>query len=156
MGRPRIPTEVKIANGNPGKRPLNKREPKPIAAVPTCPDYLKGYARQAWKFYSRELYRLNVMTNIDALALEGLCVALDRALRADRIVEKEGFTYKTHQGNIIQRPEVSISKNSWVEVRKFLSEFGMTPAARSRIQVEIETFAGDEDEDDAKFFTPSG
>ena len=156
MGRRPKPTELKILEGNPGKRKLNKREPKPTSLVPACPAHLKGIARQAWLKYSGELYRLKLMTNVDTIALEGLCVAVARALKADRILEKEGFTIRTIQGNVIQRCEVSISKSSWEAVRKFLSEFGMTPAARSRIQMEIEEIDPEEEALDREFFRPRG
>lgn len=36
-GRPPKPTAIKELEGNPGKRPLNKNEPKPKQTAPKCP-----------------------------------------------------------------------------------------------------------------------
>ena len=47
-GRKPKPTLMKQLNGNPGKRPLNDREPVPPAGTPTPPDYLDDVARQEW------------------------------------------------------------------------------------------------------------
>lgn len=37
-GKKPKPTNLKILEGNPGKRPLNLNEPKPIPIAPECPD----------------------------------------------------------------------------------------------------------------------
>jgi len=42
------PTALKRLHGNPGKRPLNEREPQPAQKLPLCPRHLKGVARAQW------------------------------------------------------------------------------------------------------------
>lgn len=158
-GPPPKPTALKIAEGNPGKRPLPENEVKPPTAVPPCPEYMTGDARKFWKHLVNELYRNQLMTALDVAALEGLCVHWERARKADAILRKPvdkggGFTYITTQGNVVQRPEVTISRASWEVVRKFSAEFGLTPAARTRIQVDVEN--SEDADDDEEFFCPTG
>ena len=43
------PTALKVLRGNPGKRPLNKREPEPPTDNPPhCPDHLDDVAKVEW------------------------------------------------------------------------------------------------------------
>jgi hypothetical protein len=44
-GRRPKPTPVKVLTGNPGKRPLNKNEPRPDVLIPECPPELGPVAR---------------------------------------------------------------------------------------------------------------
>jgi len=48
-GPPPTPTSLKILKGNPGKRPLNKKEPKPKLEIPTCPAHLCPEGKGEWK-----------------------------------------------------------------------------------------------------------
>ena len=45
-GRKLKPTAVKELEGNPGKRKLNKKEPKPDKGMPTCPEWLLPWQEQ--------------------------------------------------------------------------------------------------------------
>ena len=72
IGRPRKPTALKRAEGNPGKRPLNEREPKPESATPRCPAWLDDESGVEWR---RVVPRETVIGLLNGLAL-GLLVAL--------------------------------------------------------------------------------
>jgi len=39
---------MKVLTGNPGKRPLNEHEPRPIPVVPDCPPELGLAAQREW------------------------------------------------------------------------------------------------------------
>ena len=47
-GRKPKPTAIKILEGNPGKRQLNKYEPSPDKLAPECPDWLSEEAKAEW------------------------------------------------------------------------------------------------------------
>ena len=49
-----MPTALKISRGNPGKRPLNDREPQP-EGVARCPSWLCDVAKAEWKRLAGEL-----------------------------------------------------------------------------------------------------
>ena len=72
-GPPPKPTKLKLLAGNPGKRPLNRREPQPRKTTPRCPAWLGKEARAVWKRMVPELRRMGVLTVIDGEALAAFC-----------------------------------------------------------------------------------
>ena len=48
-GRKPKPTAIKELEGNPGKRKLNKKEPKPDKEMPVCPEWLLPEAKAEWE-----------------------------------------------------------------------------------------------------------
>ena len=48
-GRKPKPTALKVLEGNPGKRPLNDREPVPPKGTLKCPAWLLPEAKKEWK-----------------------------------------------------------------------------------------------------------
>ncbi len=59
------PTRLKLPLGNPGKRPLNTREPQPRLGIPSCPKHLNELARKEWRRITRELNAVGLITNLD-------------------------------------------------------------------------------------------
>ena len=51
-GRKPKPTAIKELEGNPGKRKLNNKEPKPDKGMPVCPEWLPPEAKAEWKHKS--------------------------------------------------------------------------------------------------------
>jgi hypothetical protein len=47
-GRKPIPTATKAMMGNPGERPLNKREPKPKGELYAAPEWMSDSQREGW------------------------------------------------------------------------------------------------------------
>ena len=47
-GPPPKPTRIRLLQGNPSKRPINKREPKPPDGSPRCPAWLSPEAKRTW------------------------------------------------------------------------------------------------------------
>ena len=83
MGRPRKPTVLKILEGNPGRRPLNKSEPQYEAKV-AKPDDLSGMASEWWDRVVPELVRLGLAQSVDQPSLVILAkdyASWDRASR---------------------------------------------------------------------------
>lgn len=135
-GRKPKPTALKELEGNPGKRALNKQEPKPPSARPRCPDHLKGAARTEWERIVKELAALKIITRIDRAALASYCVAYKHWVDAEKHLEEEDAVIVTEKGNMVQNPYMQISKRSMDQMVKFAAEFGMTPSSRSRVKVE--------------------
>ena len=138
-GRRPSPTALKIASGNPGKRAMNKREPKVEPGVPQPADHLSDGARQAWFALAPMLDAMNVLTKADAIELEILCeVYVEwQELKAD--IAKNGRTQDvtTKGGGTFtrQRPQVAMLQDCDRRLRGHLSEFGLSPASRSKISV---------------------
>jgi P27 family predicted phage terminase small subunit len=131
------PTSLRLLKGNPGHRKINRKEPKPapVKGMPKCPAWMPAAGRQTWKRVVPELMRLGLLSGIDIESLEGYCAQYARALAADRIVKQMGLTLTTSSGFFVQNPAVSVSRLAWQAVRQFAAEFGLTPSARTRLQV---------------------
>jgi P27 family predicted phage terminase small subunit len=157
-GRPK-PTQLKILTGNPGKRPLNRNEPKPARNLPDPPDELNEDARIEWDRISRELYLLGLLTSIDRSGLAAYCQAYGRWMIAERAVNEaasrdprfHGLLVLTTNGNIIQNPMVGAANRAMADMMRYAVEFGLTPSSRSRVRVE-----GVKDEDEAEKYFKAG
>ena len=137
-GRRPKPTNLKVLEGNPGKRRLNEDEPQPEAELPTRPGWLAPEAKREWTRVSGELHRLGLLTRVDRAALAAYCQAWARFVEAQRVLDEKGMTFETNNGYVSQRPEVTISNKMWQVIKSYLIEFGLTPASRSRLQVKSE------------------
>lgn len=143
-GRKPKPTHLKILEGNPGKRPLNKNEPKPMPIAPKCPHWLSPEAKREWKRVAPELERLGLLTQIDRAALAAYCQAYARWREVEEVIRKQGLTLTTESGYVMPRPEVKIAEKAMQTIRAFCSEFGLTPSSRSRMTLpEVEDDAED-------------
>jgi len=143
-GRKPKPTAIKVLEGNPGKRPLNANEPKPEKKSPKCPSWLEPEAKKEWRRMAKVLERLGVLTEIDAAAFAGYCQAYARWKEAEEFLSKHGTIFKTPSGYIQQVPQVSIAQTYLKVMKDFCSEFGLTPAARTRIKVDVEEKSADD------------
>jgi P27 family predicted phage terminase small subunit len=150
VGRKPKPTALKELQGNPGKRPLNKREPKPTG-VPTCPSHLDANAKKEWKRISKELLAIGLLTSVDRAALAAYCAAYSRWIAAEESIARFGLVIKAPSGYPVQNPFVSIANTAMDHMRKYATEFGLTPASRTRLQVEPKRT----DEDPFKAFMTS-
>ena len=146
-GRRPKPTALKELNGNPGHRPLNKLEPKPEAGAPEMPDDLSPAAKKEWNSIVPILLSMNVLTIADGKALGGYCEAFALARQAKREIKKFGITILTMAGRK-KNPAVGVYVEAEKLMRAFLSDFGMSPATRSRLT----TTAPKEDEDPMRVF----
>lgn len=134
-GRKPTPTVLKALHGNPGRRPLNDQEPQPTPGIPPCPDHLDDVAAQEWQRIAPELESLGLLTQVDLAALAAYCQAYSRWIAAEAVIAAQGITYTSEKGMIRPHPAVSIAKESMRLIREFVSEFGLSPASRTRIRV---------------------
>jgi P27 family predicted phage terminase small subunit len=119
--------------GNPGKRPLNPNEPQPEITIPECPPELGPVARREWDRLSKDLAVLGLLTNLDRSALASYCVAHALWVEAIEAIQKYGSMVRSPSGYPIQSPYVSIANRQTEIMMRIASEFGFTPASRSRI-----------------------
>jgi P27 family predicted phage terminase small subunit len=138
------PSAIARAEGNPGKRRLNDCEPQPRATTPRCPAHLDAEAKKEWKRLVPILRRMRVLTEADGMTLANLCQAWSTMVQAQKKLTEMGILYKSPSGYIQQSPLLSVVTHYMDIVTKLCREFGLTPAARSRMVAQIET----EPEDD--------
>jgi P27 family predicted phage terminase small subunit len=135
-GRRPKPNVVKLITGNPGKRPINKREPKPKIEIPPCPQHLSRVAKDEWRRLSKQLHALGMLTTIDRAALAAYCQCWGRWIEAEWRLEVEGITVPASDGGIKPSPWLSVADKAMNTMHRFSIEFGMTPASRSRVKAE--------------------
>lgn len=131
-GRRPKPSAIRELEGNRGHRPINKSEPKP-SGIPTCPKHLDKVAQTEWKRISAELQQMGLLTAVDRAALAAYCQSYSRWAAAEAGLQKHGLVIKAPSGYPINSPYVGIANTALDQMRKFLVEFGLTPASRSRI-----------------------
>lgn len=167
-GRRPKPTALKLVTGNPGKRKINKAEPKAKRQIPSCPAHLSDVAKVSWGRLGVLLDRLGVLTEADGLALERLCSCYAEILECNDVIIEKGRVYSSIRRkrmsedidgeDVVIEEEVSLLKaNPAVAMladadrrfKSYLVEFGLTPAARTKVQAKP-----DDDQKDplAEFF----
>lgn len=168
-GPPRKPTKLKLVAGTNRKDRAVEHEAEPEPAIPPIPGHLSEEAQAEWARVSQELYELGLLSRIDRAALAAYCECWSDWVDASRkCVGPDGKDLKVIKtgeklkygppdvhgnqpilersgGNFIENPFFTIKKRSAELLHKFLVEFGMTPASRSRINVLAPPGAGKTD-----------
>jgi P27 family predicted phage terminase small subunit len=135
-GRKPKPTHLKVLEGNPGRRSLNKDEPKPRPVAPTRPTWLMAEAKREWGRVVPELERLGLLTAVDRAALATYCQAWARYVEAEERLSHYGGILKSKSSDYVQvSPYSTISKQNAHIVRVLCAEFGLTPSSRGRMSV---------------------
>lgn len=140
-----LPTNVHMLRGNPSKKPLAAlldEAVRPPVAIPECPKHLDQEARAEWVRIAKHLEPLGLISEIDRAALAAYCTAwADYVWACKRIAELNKGDKSGEKGRIWDTPSgykqisvpLQIRNRALEQMAKFLSEFGMSPAARSRV-----------------------
>jgi P27 family predicted phage terminase small subunit len=134
-GRKPKPTYLKILDGNPGRRSSNSGEPQPPQRAPTCPSHLCPPAKAEWKRLAAQLTVLRIFTELDRAALAAYCQAYGRWVEAERKLHETPMLLKLPSGYVQQNPWLTIANKQLELMHKYLSEFGLSPVARSRVSL---------------------
>ena len=132
-GRKPTPTAIKELEGNPGKRPLNAKEPKPVKKAPSWPKWLEPEAKKEWRRLSKQLEQLGVLTELDMASFAAYCQAYARYKEAEEFITQHGSIVKTPSGYWPQVPQVAQAQTYSKIMLRLAEQFGLTPSARSRI-----------------------
>lgn len=132
-GRKPKPTALKELAGNPGKRALNKNEPKfsELKSVET-PEWMPELAATMWEIVLPELLANKVLTIPDLHNVEAFCMAYQRWREAQEDVTLNGIVIKT-ENSVIKNPAVTVVNEASVQMMKFGSLLGLDPSSRSRL-----------------------
>lgn len=129
------PTHLKLIEGNPGKRKINKREPKPTGE-PECPADFGEDERAIWNEAIASA-PAGLLKRLDSTILATWVVACHLHKRAREQVRRTGLiTQSPTQGVPIQNPYLAIINKQAQIMTKCAQEMGFTPASRTRIEVE--------------------
>lgn len=155
-GRIKQPIEVLVANG---KAHLTNEEIEARRESEAsfrfgkdkikCPIPMDPTGQKMWKTLVQELTAMDMVTNVDVFALAVCCDAFSNYVKATRAIKREGQKLKyTNTGkavNKIQNPSVAIAHKYHSIFKSYLSEFGLSPAARARLILPKDE-EGDEDD----------
>jgi P27 family predicted phage terminase small subunit len=132
-GRKPTPSYLKEINGNPGKRPLNTRAPRPDIRAPSCPRELSPVAKREWRRLARQLMMLRLVTDLDRAILAAYCQAFALWAEAVGAIRKFGTMVKSPSGYPMQSPYVAVANKQAELMIRIAAEFGFSPSSRSRI-----------------------
>jgi len=137
MANPRKPTDLKLVAGTTRKDRSNPTEPKPDKVAPVCPAHMSDECKVYWGRVCVELEMMGVLTRADGIALEQLVYLYQESVTLKGILAKEGRTYqvKATNGEVVwkKHPAADMLKDILVELRHSRSEFGLSPASRTKV-----------------------
>lgn len=108
--------------------------------VPSIPRHLSKQAREIWNRVVPDIDAMGLLTTADGGQLAEYCTTLATVYRLQKHLEKHGFSYEVHapSGTLLsyrKRPEVSQLREAQGRVDRLAQQFGLTPVARSRVEV---------------------
>jgi len=137
--RPRKPTQMKKLSGTLQKCRTNKNEPKPELGDTGPITELDDDALNYRRYIVPILEKVGVMSELDPSHLDLLCATYSEWARLDRYIRKDlnnkssyehytqaGMSYKAY-------PEYKLRADAANRLQKLLSDFGMSPASRSKV-----------------------
>lgn len=158
------PAELKVLEGNRGKRPLAVNLDstfRPEAGMPTVPKGLSLGARKVWKRLGTELLRYNLISVVYSDIFEELCETvadvkeLRHSMRARQALFRsqgkdpmEAFEVVSPNGLPMQHPRYQILKSERQMMLSLLAKFGLSPAEQANvttaIRAQLQLFEGGE------------
>ena len=139
-GPKKMPTNILKLRGSRRADDRPKNEPQPEQGIPAPPEFLQGKALEEWHRKAPMLYDQGTLTLIDDMTLAAYCLSYQLTCEALELCQnpttkKMNLIAKTTNGNFIPYPALSIYKTALRDMVKFAAEFGMTPSARTGINV---------------------
>jgi P27 family predicted phage terminase small subunit len=146
------PAALKALQGNPGKRALNLSDGvNPPVEIPSIPRHLGIEARKEWHRITPLLEELGLISELDRTALALYCQSAGRlveleqafngkvqllvdggATNADAVYQASYAV--TPSGYAQQSVIVQLLRSHREQVNRYLMHFGLSPAARGRVQ----------------------
>lgn len=143
------PTALKQLEGNPGKRKLPEKEPSAplLLEIPKPPSFLMPLAKKHWKQMAQELQACGLLTAIDLDTFGAYCNCWALWVEAQQNLKKYGPVQRNAAGIPVNSVFVDQSIKWLNQMLKYQKELGLTPSARTRVQVDMP-----EDEDEFSKF----
>jgi P27 family predicted phage terminase small subunit len=169
------PAELKVLEGNRGKRPLAVNLDstfRPEAGMPTVPKDLSPGARKVWRRLGQELLRYNLISVVYSDIFEELCETvsdvkeLRHSMRARQALFRsqgkdpmEAFEVTSPNGLPMQHPRYQILKSERQMMLSLLAKFGLSPAEQANvttaIRAQLMLFEGDAGKSETNPATPA-
>ena len=133
-GRPPKPTRIKILEGNPGKRAINRSEPQPVRGLSTPPEHIGSDPAllSLWEHALQEAPK-GLLGSIDRELLAAWCQAVVIYRRAAQDLQGQPLTDGAYNGR--SNPLCNLIQKQGALVARLGNELGFSPSARSRLSV---------------------
>jgi P27 family predicted phage terminase small subunit len=135
-GRTAAPPNLRLLNGQGEGRDSGGREVAPAPAFrrgkPAKPDTLSADAGWLWDLIIDQWYDVDLLKPLDAASLTVACETYARWQEALRMRKAQGLTVINSQGESTA-PWVGIEERAARDFRAWCAEYGLTPAAESKI-----------------------
>jgi len=135
------PTELKKLHQTfrPDRSPQNEATPNPASPYQLkAPEWLNERAKEKWDELALRLHGLGLLTEIDLDTFALYCVTWDRWREAEEAVTAKGPTTTAQSGYQAVAPHVTRAKTHLAELIKLSGLLGLSPSARTRIEVQPE------------------
>lgn len=131
------PTSLKLIQGTYRKDRAAPNEPRPDVSIPKCPTWLSKEAKREWKYITPHLASLGLLTMIDRAAIASYCQLYAEWVRLEKwaIDHPDEHYQVASSGYLSPHPNISQRDKVRKDMLAFLREFGLTPAARTRVSV---------------------
>lgn len=144
------PTPILKARGS-WRGKIKRGEPAPPVVAPACPDWLPDGARVEWGRLAGQLEALGVLAEVDRDALVAYCMAWSEYCELEKEIQKTGLIIRTGK-KPAANPLVKLRDRAAERALRLAIQFGLTPSARSRVQVQKKEEAPS---DKVRFFKPA-
>ena len=135
MPRKRKPTKLRLLEGNPGKRPLPQEPDYPSIADDEPPEWLGEEGRTEWARVLDLVRSVGLYTGVDRAILASYCLTWEQMVEAQEKVREQGTVIYTESGEPKRSPWVVTLEKSQQSLRLLCSEFGFSPASRSKVSL---------------------
>lgn len=138
------PTQLKVLEGNPGKRPLPKDEFTPEPGCKSPPN-LNKVEQEQWDYYAPQLDNAGLLAKMDKGTLANFCRVQARIEEISDILNQPEtemlISYTESAPNGTEKPIVKLNplvieqRLLIAQVRTMAPDFGMTPRGRVGLSV---------------------
>jgi len=133
------PANLRVLQGNPGKRPIPEGVPRPASKALEPPRRIKGAARREWrrlvKLFGPE--GLGTLAESDEALIEAMVKDYALIVEAEERIEAQGPMLVGHTGNPYQSPWVGLRNRLVDRYYRFLTELGGSPSARMKVKADV-------------------
>ncbi|NPD15755.1 phage terminase small subunit P27 family [Xinfangfangia sp. D13-10-4-6] len=148
-GRKKTPDHLKLVKGTAQKCRMNPEAPAANTGTATAPAWLSERAAELFDQISATLLGMGIASPDDMHVLALAASRIEEVEILTAVIEDAGCTYQTEAGLWKARPEVAMRNEAMRHAQSLLAEFGLTPAARSKVSAgkpaEGNPFAGLDD-----------
>ena len=124
----------------PQEREQQTRQRAAAMVRPSCPAWLDPEAKKVWRYLMPLLEEMKVITKVDRPALTRYCQLWARWIKNEQFLQKFGETYPLKDGNgqlrcFVPFPQVATASKLSQQLLRLEQEFGLTPSARSSLDI---------------------